>query len=410
MRVVLGLVVVLLVLLGFLAVLPPSGAVLEPARIGAVKALLDRRAHAVETRDEQAFLADLDPSASADFRTRQKQLFDNLADVPVGDWAYRVAGATPLDGVRLPAADEAFAPGVRLAYRLRGVDAEPAVRDLAYLFTRRGDRWYLNSDTALEPVGRKTWRGPWDFGPCVVRSGAGGFVIAHPGGEAFAAKVLGEVDDAVAAVTAVWGEDWSRQVAVVVPGGAEEMRSLVGPGFADGSIAGVAVADRVDPTTHVALGQRVVLNPDTASALPPLPLRVLLRHEITHVAARGRTADGAPMWLLEGFADYVGYRGSEVSPRSAAPALAAVLRSGVPADLPADADFRGASMELAYQEAWTFNEYLVSVVGEPGLVALYRRIAAAGRSDVDALLWETTGRDRASLVRGWQDFLRERFT
>ncbi|WP_158840425.1 hypothetical protein [Saccharothrix deserti] len=378
-------------------------------RADAIRSLLERRARALLERDETAFTADLDPQADPGFRQRQRDLFRNLAAVPLAEWEYRLEGETDLSALDLPAGDEWWAPDVRLSYRLSGVDVEPSSQGMAYLFTRRGDQWYLNSDTALEPIGKRTWRGPWDFGPCHVLTGTGGFVLSHPGGEVLAARVLAELDGAVTAVTEVWGAAWSRQVAVLIPASAEEMVALVGPGFATGSIAGVAVADRIDPDTHTARGQRVVLNPDSAGVLSPLSLRVLLRHEITHIAARGETVDGAPMWVLEGFADYVGYRRSDVPPRKAAPLLAAQVRQGLPTALPADGDFRGAAMELAYQQSWSLNLYLASSLGEPGLVQLYRRLARVRASEVDGVLVEVTGDDTAALVRGWQDFLRQAF-
>lgn len=370
----------------------------DDGRVAAVRDLLDRRARALRTRDEPAFLATLDPAADQDFRDRQAALFHNLAAVPLAQWDYQV------DPTRTrPTADERWAPGVRLDYRLTGVDAEPSGKPMAYLFARRDGRWLLNSDTAVG----NTWRGPWDFGPCHVLSSSGGFVLSHPGGEALAARVLAELDSAVGVVTEVWGTAWPRKVAVLIPGGAEEMRELVGEGFAVDSIAGVAVADRVDAAAHTAQGQRVVLNPAGATALSPLSLRVLLRHEITHVAARGETVDGAPLWLLEGFADYVGYRGSEVPAEKAAPALAARMREAVPDALPADAEFRGAGMELAYQEAWSLNRYLAGRLGEQGLVALYRELA--GKSDVDAVLREVLDTDQSGLVAGWRVFLGSEF-
>ena len=411
-RAVLAALVAVTFLAGLVtAVVPatPSPASVAPTRADAVRSLLERRARAVLDRDEAAFTADLDPSADSGFRQRQRDLFRNLAAVPLAEWEYRLGGEVDVATLDLPAADEAWAPDVRLSYRLTGVDVEPSSQGMAYLFTRRDGRWYLNSDTALEPLGRRTWRGPWDFGPCRVLSGTGGFVLSHPGGEDLAARVLAELDGAVTAVTEVWGPAWARQVAVLIPASPDEMVALVGPGFATGAIAGVAVADRVDPDTHTARGQRVVLNPDSAGALSPLSLRVLLRHEITHIAARGETVDGAPMWVLEGFADYVGYRRSDVPPPKAAPLLAAQVRRSVPSGLPSDADFRGAGMELAYQQAWSLNLYLASTLGEPGLVALHRRLARVRASEVDGVLLEATGGDTAALVRGWQEFLRRTF-
>ncbi|QFZ17428.1 hypothetical protein [Saccharothrix syringae] len=414
-RVPLALLVALTFLGGLTAAVAPRSpapavaAAAEQARSEQVGALLDRRARALLARDEAAFTADLDPGADPAFRRRQLDLFRNLAAVPLAEWGYRLTGGPDSAPPAPPAADEVWAPGVRLSYRLRGVDVEASEQDAAYLFTRRGDRWYLNSDTALEPLGRRTWRGPWDFGPCQVLTGPGGFVLTHPGGEPLARRVLAELDGAVRAVTEVWGQAWARQVAVLVPAGAEEMAALVGPGFATGAIAGVAVADRVDPATRTARGQRVVLNPAAAGALSPTALRVLLRHEITHVAVRGETVDGAPMWLLEGFADYVGYRGGDVPPKRAAPLLAARVREGLPTALPADEDFRGADMELAYQQAWSLNTYLASVLGEPGLVDLYRRLARVRASEVDGVLVEVTGEGTAALVAGWREYLRATF-
>ncbi|MFT7837307.1 hypothetical protein Q5530_14255 [Saccharothrix sp. BKS2] len=414
-RTPLALLVVLTFLGGLTAAAVPDRPGTAPARAAEVRSLLDRRAAALLARDEAAFTADLDPLADAGFRQRQRDLFHNLAAVPLAEWGYRLGDdGTDLSSLTPPAeptppADEAWAPGVRLSYRLRGVDVEPSDQGMAYLFTRRGDRWYLNSDTALEPLGRRTWRGPWDFGPCVVHRGPGGFVLSHPGGEVLARRALAELDGAVRAVTEVWGQAWARQVAVLVPSGVEEMRALVGPGFATGAIAGVAVADRVDPATRTARGQRVVLNPDSAGALSPIALRVLLRHEITHVAVRGETADGAPMWLLEGFADYVGYRNSDVPPKRAAPLLAAAVREAPPTGLPRDEDFRGPDLELAYQQAWSLTAYLASVLGEPGLVELYRRLARARTSEVDDLLPELTGWGVAELVEGWRGYLAATF-
>ncbi|MBB4967726.1 hypothetical protein [Saccharothrix violaceirubra] len=356
----------------------------------AVRDVLDRRSRAVLTRDETAFLADLDPHASPAFVDAQRALFRNLSAVPLAQWSYRVDDAAVPDGLTADA-DSLATPRVGLEYRLRDVDTVPSVRDMAYVFTRRGGRWYLASDTALERFGRHTWRGPWDFGPCAVLDGPAGFVLAHPGGEEFAARVSAELPGAVDAVRAVWGP-WNGRVAVYVPAGREELNALVGPGFAAG-LAGIAVSD-----PGVASGQRVVL----ASPLPTASLRVLLRHEITHVVARGATADGAPMWLLEGFADYVGYRGLGTGWAST---LAAEVRAGRLGDLPSDADFR-TDPEPAYQRSWSLVAYLAAVLGEPRLVGFYRLLARS--SDVEGAL-RTFGLDRAGVVRGWHDFLRSTF-
>jgi hypothetical protein len=141
-------------------------------------------------------------------------------------------------------------------------------------------------------------------------------------------------------------------------------------------------------------------------------LRVVLRHEITHVAARAETVDGSPMWLLEGFADYVGYRDSGITLPQGAPDLADQVKHGGPAWLPEDKDFRskGKSLDLAYQQAWSIARYVAEQYGENTLLAFYRKLAAAGPAsagETDDILRQVLGVDRAGLVAGWRTYLQD---
>ncbi len=387
------------------------------SRNRAVRDLLGRRAAAVRERDEAAFMATVDPLAAPEFTAAQRALFANLGGVPLAEWSYSVDGALAAQPPARPGDDALlWAPRTTLRYALQGVDTVPTERPLAYLYARRDGRWYLASDTELGPDAERTWRGPWDFGPCVAVTAANGLVLGHVGQEKLLTALAGELDGAVRAVTEVWGTEWSQQVAVLVPDGIDEMRELVGPAFAVDGIAAAAVADLVDVADHTAVGQRVVLNPTQAGKLSAAARRIVLRHEITHVAARASTVDGAPMWLLEGFADYVGYRGSGLGQREAAPDLVRVMRTrGVPDQLPTSADFRGESgnLDLAYQLAWSASLHVVDRVGEEGLVRLYRQIAGSPTQDqaaVDAALQAVLGTDQTGFVAAWRDSLRSRFS
>lgn len=396
----------------------PAAAAAPSQQANSVAELLRQRSRAVLRGDRQAFLATVDPLADPAFRDAQRELFDNLADVPLREWSYPLDTSTALDPARLraagAAADELWAPRTELRYAIRGVDATSTSKPAGYLYARRGPHWYLNSDTALGAAGIETWRGPWDFGPCRILRTDSGLVLTHPDTIGEARRVSAALDEAVDAVDAVWGPRWSRRVAVLVPGGPEEMRALVGKEFAVESIAAVAIAGSSDIRTHTAAGQRVVFNPRGVAQLSDLALKVVLRHEITHVAARAYTMDGAPMWMLEGFADYVGYRNSGLTWAQAAPDLAERVReSGPPARLPTDEDFGAgsANLELAYQQAWSMNEYLAGLLEPDGLVALYRQVAGAGRADgqrLDAMLRTATGKSRTQLIAGWQRYLTEK--
>lgn len=211
-----------------------------------------------------------------------------------------------------------------------------------------------------------------------VLTAAAGTVSSSSCDGALASRVAGLLDSSVREVADILDISWAQRVAVVVPATDSELVALVGPAFAD--MAGVAIRD--------GSGQRVVLNRVRAAALSDLELGVLLRHEITHVATRDLTSDSAPLWLVEGFADWVAFHGTGLSLRQAAP----LLRSDVSA-LPTD--FGGSGRDLAYQQAYSIMVYLESRLGERGVVDFFLRYASM--SAVDA---------RAVDVAGWREFLR----
>lgn len=386
-------------------------------RTGAVTDLLARRAKALTDHDEQAFLATLDPKADEAFVSTQRRLFDNLTGVPFDEWDYRLRPDETLDVTRVPdrvtatPADELWAPAVDLRYALRGGDVIPTERPMGYLFARHGDDWYLRSDTALDDQGRRTWRGPWDFAPCVVTTTEHGIVLSHPGNQPMVDRLVRELDPSVRAVSELWPTRWSQRVTLMLPDSAGEMRALVGPDFPVESVVAVAVADRVNNRTRTVAGQRVVLSPNGVRGLSIASLRIVLRHEITHVAARADTVDGSPTWLLEGFADYVGYRDSGVTLAEGAPDLAKQVRQdGPPAALPEDRAFRtgGTDLDLAYQQSWSLARYVAETYDEKALIAMYRKLAAAGAAsatETDRMLRDVLGVDRAALVMGWRSYL-----
>jgi hypothetical protein len=393
-----------------------AGAPPPSMRTDAVNALLRKRADAVVHRDEKAFLDGIDPQADPAFVKAQTALFANLAGVPLREWSYSVQPQRSLDPAVLPAvpgADELWAPEIQLVYALRGSDVYTTQRPMGYLVVRRAGTWYLHSDSDLQGVGRKTWRGPWDFGPCQSVTTGRGLVLFHPGKRELAERVANELDAAVNAVSEVWGRAWPQQVVVLLPDTADEMRALVGPNFPVDAVVAVSVADQVDTEKNTAAGQRVVMSPTTADGLSVAALRIVLRHEITHIAARGSTVDGSPMWLLEGFADYVGYRESGIPLAQAAPDLAAqMITRGPPDRLPADESFRssGNTLDLAYQQSLSVARFVADRYGEPRLIQVYRTLAKAGRAspqDLDHLFRSVINLDQEEFVAAWREYLRD---
>src|SRR5690606_3366015 len=95
--------------------------------------------------------------------------------------------------------------------------------------------------------------------------------------------------------------------------------------------------------------------------------------EAAHVATEAASSS-TPLWLLEGFADYVALRDVDLPvSRTAGQIIRQVRREGPPAALPAAADFDSSGSHLggAYEAAWLACRLLAERGGEEALVELY---------------------------------------
>ena len=377
----------------------------------AAQHILDRHAAALLARDRPAFLADLDSSpAAARYRAAQAATFDNVAGVPLAVWSYQITAPVTGGSVLADAATRYGAAilivRVAFRYQLRDADPAPTAHDVWLTFVRRSGRVLIASDADLAGEGGASWHGPWDFGPVVARRGAASLVLAHPADDARLAAVAGAADNAVAAVSGVWGNGWPRRVVVIVAGSQDEMAAIVG---ASGSsdTAAETVADDADPST----GLRVVLSP---ARLSTLGLRLVMRHEVIHVASWALThaSETLPTWLIEGLADYVANLGSGQAVTVAAGELRAELTSGkIPAALPANDEFTpgGTRLPQVYEEAWLACRLIAARAGQDALVRLYRHVATSAgspRDALDAALRRTVGLSTAQFTARWRQYVR----
>lgn len=192
-----------------------------------------------------------------------------------------------------------------------------------------------------------------------------------------------EADAAVPRVTGIWGTDWSGKVIVVVPDTQRQMERLAGveQGFYD-QIAAVTRRETGRDADDSA-GDRVIVNPQLWAQLGTFGRRVVMTHEITHVATHDATTGATPTWLSEGFADYVAYAGVPVPVTVAGQDLFAAVRRGrPPRALPALKDFEPTNDRLAevYESAWLACKLLADRYGQDKLVRFYR---AVGADDLD---------------------------
>lgn len=371
-------------------------------RTQAVQELLVRRAWAVRARDRAAFLATVDPAGGA-FRARQGRLADGLAGVPLLEWTYALDPTTAEPGD--PALDARYgtwwAPRVVLRYRYSHVGPGATTEVQHLTFVEREGQWYVGADDDFAP----TPRGLWDGGPVLAVRGTDALVLGRPGKDRLLRVVADQVDAAVPRVTAVWGRDWARKVVVVVPGDKADLAALV-PGHDLSRIAAVALADAPDPPGSGPVADRVVVNPDAFGRLGAVGRRVVLTHEVTHVATRAATGPHTPAWLVEGFADHVGYLGAQVPLRRAARELRADVRAGrLPSRLPTLADFDGGNPGLpqAYEQAWLAVLLVEQGWGRARLLALYRAMGSAPTAAAaEQALRRELGLSTAALTQRWR--------
>lgn len=193
--------------------------------------------------------------------------------------------------------------------------------------------------------------------------------------ERLLSRIAAEVDDAALAVTAFWGPDWPREV-VIVAAATEEQFAAVGGG--DSHTAA---------TTTV---ERIMFAPGAAD-MSEAALRIILRHELFHYAARAQTAADAPRWLTEGVADFV------ARPPVPPPG------EGVAA-LPTDAELAGPDRSLAYDRAWWFSRFVADAYGAPALRRLYVRACGPGHPDVATAVHDALGADLESVLAQWRQW------
>ncbi|MFL6139686.1 MAG: hypothetical protein ACJ74O_18075, partial [Frankiaceae bacterium] len=381
-------------------------------RVEAAQRLLDARAAAVLHHDAARLVAGVDPG-QPELVAGQRRLAGALAGVPLASWRYVV---DPISPAPLPAARQralgpsAWLAEVTLHYALRGFDPRPTTERLYYTFARRGGGWWLAGDADGSAAHLHAARELWDFGPVVAVTGARSLVLGHPAGRDRLATVAAEADRDVPRVTSFWGRrGWSDRVVVLVPADDRELESLVG-GQDLSQIAAVATFQGdAGPGDALPGGDRVIVNPSDYADLGRLGRRVVLTHEIIHVATRPVSGPGLPEWLVEGFADYVGFRGTGIAVRAAASELAA---GRLPERLPTDRAFDGSAPHLAvaYEKAWLACRYVARRWGERALISLYRSVGTSREPDegtaLRAGLAGVLHVTLPDLTAGWRAYLR----
>ncbi|MEU9983009.1 hypothetical protein [Streptomyces sp. NPDC050856] len=329
-------------------------------------------------------------------------LADGPDGLPLSSWSYRIVRVRR-DGDRARVRAE-------LRYRFAGHDDGAVTAERAMEAEERDGRWHVTADRPAEGAAPQLW----EQGRLDVVRGRRSLVLGVGHDRDRLRSVAAVADRSVPAVSEAWPEPWAGRLVVLVPASLDAMGALLGAPAA--GYRGVAAV-----TTGRAGGgadapaDRVIVNPEAYQELGEAGRAFVLTHETAHVATRAHTSGATPLWLSEGFADWVAHRGTGGDPARLAPRLRDAVRAGdLPAELPGDQDFAltgdQATLSRAYEEAWLACALIAERWGEAELTAFYRAVGERGRGpgSVEKALRDVLDTTPESFTLAWRAHLRER--
>lgn len=361
---------------------------IDPA---AASAALEMLESAIEGADEAGASALATPDDQAS-RALLTALADNAGRLRVTDFDLRYVDETSgLD------ADGRWSAAVDTTWRFDGFDQAPATTEVLFGFESSGD------SVSIASVGGGDRRTPiWMGGPVSSRRTAETLVLVAGEG----ADLDAYHRQAQAAVPVVQDvlADWIPRLVVEVPADLDDLdRALDAEPGTYAEIA--AVTTSVDGSLAPKSPIHVFVNPEIYGPLEPTGAQVVMSHEAVHVAT-GAPQSATPLWLLEGFADYIALRDVDLPVSvTAGQIIRQVRRDGPPASLPGPAEFDTNDTHLgaSYESAWQACQVLVDRAGEAALVQLYEAVDEGG--DLETELAELFSWTEADLVAVWQDRL-----
>ncbi|WP_143055140.1 hypothetical protein [Nocardioides luteus] len=209
----------------------------------------------------------------------------------------------------------------------------------------------------------------WLSGPVEVRRTDSTLVIVQASAEV-ADRYAELASTAVAGVRKVI--DWNDpRLVLEVPAAGLDAALGAQPGT---YTAVAAVTATVDGSTKPGTPLHVWVNQGVIGDLDAPGAQIVITHEATHAATDAATNTHRPMWLVEGFADYVALRDTKLPlSETAGQILAQVRENGAPDHLPGKAEFNTRSEHFGseYEAAWLACEVLADAGGEQALVDLY---------------------------------------
>ena len=198
---------------------------------------------------------------------------------------------------------------------------------------------------------------------------------------------------------------WRSGLVVEVPDSPRDLGRALDAHSA-GEYANIAaVTATVDGTLGAGAPVHVFVNPRVFGGLRAQGAQVVMSHEAVHVATGAATSAG-PLWLIEGFADYVALRDVDLPDSTTAGQIARVVRRhGAPDHLPTPDDFdtRTTHLGATYEAAWLACRELARRSGEQALVEFYDRMRRG--DDEGTTFRQVFGESEAAFTQQWRTVL-----
>jgi hypothetical protein len=364
--------------------------------------VLNQRVRAVGDRDIDLFLRQVDHRDKA-LMARQRRYFDNLVQLPLTGFGYRVLDQQ-WEGLAIARrwGRNVHIPQVQLTMQLEGFDAVPLKRTVGFVFSFRKGRAVIVSDQTK--TGKPLYEGtpaPWDLAAITAREDGPVLGIFDNSTAASAGAVTGAVRNGIDQIDRALPFTWSGHVVVYslqdptvlasftdVPGGSlDHLGALSFPTYAE------------DGRSRVA-STRMLVMPTSVRAGEPFLGRIV-RHELSHLAI-GPRDDGAPVWVSEGIAEYLGAREIPVHDRII-PTSALTRAQTDDSGMPASKTFNNTDQEWHYALSWMACDYIAETSGESRLWELVDAMhnSGEGTSDQaqDRVLVQVLGYDSRELAR-----------
>jgi hypothetical protein len=344
-------------------------------REAAAAAIVDRLERAVRAEDTAASVKLSGGEVRAASELRQLVSTATELDLEVFELRYVSTGTALTDGELRRFGPDAFVADVDLSWQLNGLDDEPSSVEVPVVL--RDDGVDVTFVTARRPSARApiwfndhvTVQRP-DDGLLLVRSrGVTGGQLAE-----LATTGVRTVRSAL--------PSWDGQAVIEAPGTVGRFADV--SGLSRESARGIAaVTTSSDGSVVRGSPQRVFLNPGVFNPLGASGQQIVLSHELTHVAVDGASS-AMPLWLSEGYADYVALRRTEIPVQTLAAQILRLVRAdGAPAALPREEQFEGTDPDVGawYESSWLAARLLAEKYGEPALHAFYRQADRDGGTD-----------------------------